>query len=319
MAQEYDSPWKEALHVYFPQFLELLFPEVYLAIDWSLGWQVKETELLSPAAGPRRVDVLMQVTMTGGMATLILIHIEVQNQTKQDFPERLFDYHYRIRLGLGLPVCTLVVLGDPSPTWRPDSYQEELLGCRHRLDFPVVKLEEFRADLPALEQSKNPFGPVVAAHLHTRTGGPDSDRRQRAKQRLVRQLHKSGFSSKDIRQLFRLIDWFLRLSERQAGVFWHNLEIYERKNNMPYITSVERIGIKKGLQQGLEQGLEQGRVEGRTEGLREAVRTVLMGRFPEVAEETLSCLDELTDRERLSSLALKAATAPTIDAFLAEL
>ena len=50
VAQEYDSPWKEALHVYFPQFLELLFPEVHQAIDWSLGWQVMETELLSPAA-----------------------------------------------------------------------------------------------------------------------------------------------------------------------------------------------------------------------------------------------------------------------------
>ena len=109
MAQEYDSPWKEALHVYFPQFLALLFPEVHQAIDWSLGWQVMETELLSPAAGPRRVDVLMQVTMVDGKATVILIHVEVQNQKKQNFPERLFDYHYRLRLGFGLPVCTLVV------------------------------------------------------------------------------------------------------------------------------------------------------------------------------------------------------------------
>ncbi|MCA9795624.1 MAG: hypothetical protein KC910_27640, partial [Candidatus Eremiobacteraeota bacterium] len=82
MAQEYDSPWKEALHVYFPQFLELLFPEVHQAIDWSLGWKVMETELLSPAAGPRRVDVLMQVTMIDGKATIILIHVEVQNQKK---------------------------------------------------------------------------------------------------------------------------------------------------------------------------------------------------------------------------------------------
>ena len=311
MAQEYDSPWKEALHVYFPQFLELLFPEVHQAIDWSLGWQVMETELLSPAAGPRRVDVLMQVTMVDGKATVILIHVEVQNQKKHDFPERLFGYHYRLRLSFGLPVCTLVVLGDPNLGWRPESHEEELLGCRHRLDFPVVKLEEFRPILPQLEQSKNPFGPVVAAHLHTRTGGPDSDRRQRIKQRLVRQLHESGFSIKDIRQLFRLIDWFLRLSERQEGVFRLNLEIYEREKNMPYITSVERIGIKKGL--------EQGRAEGQIEGLKQAVRTFLKGRFPEVGDETLSHLDEIADQERLSALALKAATAPSIDDFLAAL
>ena len=31
---------------------------------------------------------------------------------------------------------------------------------------------------------------------------------------------------------------------------------------MPYVTSVERIGIQKGLQQGLEQGRQEGRKEG---------------------------------------------------------
>ena len=247
------------------------------------------------------------MTRLDGEPRCILVHVEVQNQKKQNFPERLFDYHYRLRLGFGLPVCTLVVLGDPNLGWRPEGHEEELLGCRHRLDFPMVKLEEFRPILPQLEQSKNPFGPVVAAHLHTRTGGPDSDRRQRIKQRLVRQLHESGFSIKDIRQLFRLIDWFLRLSERQAGVFWRELEIYERKNNMPYITSVERIGIQKGLEQG------------RLEGLKQAVRTILQGRFPGLGVEALCRLDELTDQERLSALALKAATAPSIDDFLAEL
>ena len=127
----------------------------------------------------------------------------------------------------------------------------------------------------------------------------------------MRQLHESGFSIKDIRQLFRLIDWFLRLSERQAGVFWRELEIYERKNNMPYITSVERIGIQKGL--------EQGRAEGQIEGLKQAVRTILKGRFPEVGDEALSRLDHIVDQERLSALALKAATALSIDDFLAEL
>ena len=182
MAQEYDSPWKEALHVYFPQFLALLFPEVHQAIDWSLGWQVMETELLSPAAGPRRVDVLMQVTMIDGKATIILIHVEVQNQKKHDFPERLFDYHYRLRLGFGLPVCTLVVLGDPNLGWRPESHEEELLGCRHRLDFPVVKLEEFRPILPQLEKSKTPsarswpliFTPAPVVRIAIADNGPSS-------------------------------------------------------------------------------------------------------------------------------------------------
>ena len=35
MSTDYDSPWKEALDVYFEPFLALLFPEVHRGIDWS--------------------------------------------------------------------------------------------------------------------------------------------------------------------------------------------------------------------------------------------------------------------------------------------
>jgi len=36
---------------------------------------------------------------------------------------------------------------------------------------------------------------------------------------------------------------------------------------MPYITSVERIGIRKGKQQGIREGIQQGKEEGIREGL----------------------------------------------------
>ena len=34
---DYDSPWKEALERYLPDFLALLFPEAHAGIDWSQG------------------------------------------------------------------------------------------------------------------------------------------------------------------------------------------------------------------------------------------------------------------------------------------
>ncbi|WP_280548365.1 hypothetical protein [Halomonas sp. 11-S5] len=32
-SSDFDSPWKEALEHYFPQFLELLMPEMYRDIE----------------------------------------------------------------------------------------------------------------------------------------------------------------------------------------------------------------------------------------------------------------------------------------------
>ena len=36
---DYDSPWKEALSLYFQPFLAFFFPEAHAEIDWSRGYQ----------------------------------------------------------------------------------------------------------------------------------------------------------------------------------------------------------------------------------------------------------------------------------------
>ena len=41
---------------------------------------------------------------------------------------------------------------------------------------------------------------------------------------------------------------------------------------MPYVTSVERIGIKKGLQQGLQKGIEQGIKQGMQQGMQQGLQ-----------------------------------------------
>lgn len=40
---DFDGAWKEALDSYLPQFLELCFPNVYHAVDWSRGFRSHDT------------------------------------------------------------------------------------------------------------------------------------------------------------------------------------------------------------------------------------------------------------------------------------
>jgi hypothetical protein len=44
-SDDYDSPWKEALERYLPQFLALLFPSAHAGIDWSQGYEFLDKEL----------------------------------------------------------------------------------------------------------------------------------------------------------------------------------------------------------------------------------------------------------------------------------
>ena len=45
MADDYDSPWKEILEGYFPDFMAFFFPDAAAEIDWSLGFESLDKEL----------------------------------------------------------------------------------------------------------------------------------------------------------------------------------------------------------------------------------------------------------------------------------
>ena len=86
----------------------------------------------------------------------------------------------------------------------------------------------------------------------------DPDQRYAWKLRLIKSLYQRGYEKQDILELFRFIDWLLELPEGLEEQLWNELETYERGEVMPYVTSVERIGIKKGMVIGEEKGIPQG-------------------------------------------------------------
>ena len=116
--------------------------------------------------------------------------------------------------------------------------------------------------------SKNPFAVVVMAHLKTLRTSRSLEDRFDWKLRLVKSLYEKGYSKKDILELFRFIDWLMKLPDDLDRRFDETLTQYEEEKKMPYVTSVERIGIQKGIQLGIEQGIEQGIQRGIEQGIR---------------------------------------------------
>jgi hypothetical protein len=127
---DYDSPWKEALDVYFEAFLALFFPNVHRDIDWSRGYEMldKELQQLLPksAQGRRTVDKLVKVWRHNGVETWVLIHVEVQTRRQRGFGRRMFVYNCRIADRYNREVVSVAVLADDDPNWRPDRYEWEL-------------------------------------------------------------------------------------------------------------------------------------------------------------------------------------------------
>lgn len=303
----YDSPWKEALVRYLPRFFEFFFPWIFEEVDWSSGVRFadKELQALAPSrpankrGGARVVDSLVELRRRSGEKALVLVHIEIQAQRVREFEKRMLLYHTRILERQDKPVCSLAILADKGSNWRPERYQQEIWGNRLFFQFPSCKLLDYDDQLSDLEHSANPFGLLTAATLHAQKTTPNSSARDSAKWRMVRGLYRAGLSKKEIRDFFRLIDWVLRLTPKREKIFWKRLEKMEKETKMPFITSVERIGIEKGR--------------------RGTILDVLATRFGVVPPNLAKKLEGISDLERLKELSRLAVTAAKLKEFEKEL
>ena len=111
----------------------------------------------------------------------------------------------------------MAVLADEHPDWRPDHHRQALRGCEVRLQFPVVKLLDYRPREEALETEPNPFAVLTLSHLKAQETAHDPDQRYAWKLRLIKSLYRRGYARQDILELFRFVDWLLALPEGLEG------------------------------------------------------------------------------------------------------
>jgi hypothetical protein len=257
---DYDSPWKEVLDYYFAEFMDFFFPQAYNDIDWTKDPKSldKELQQITPDAelGKRIADKLIEVCKHNGEETWVLVHVEIQSQRESDFTKRMYTYNYRIFDRYNRTVVSLAVLGDTSKNWRPNTFSRNLWGCELDFKFPIIKLLDYQEKWQMLEESRNPFAMVVMAHLKVQESHGDFQNLKHWKVALIKHLYEIGYQEKDVLRIFRFIDWLIQLPEELENEFLIEIEQYEEERRMPYVTSVERIGIKKGIKQGIELGLE---------------------------------------------------------------
>lgn len=306
---EYDSPWKEAIENYFQECIEFFFPVAAQGIDWKRGYTFLDKELQQVVRdaelGQRFVDKLVQVWQLNGEEKWVLIHLEVQSYEETNFPQRMYVYHYRLFDRYNRSIASLAILGDDRPTWKPNQFSDELWGCEIKFKFPIVKLLEYSQQWTELEASSNPFATVVMAHLKAKETRQDNQGRKQWKVNLTKRLYEKGYQREDIINLFRFIDWVMKLPEELENSFWQEVTQYEEEKKMPYITSVER----RGIEQGLQQGLQQGKVEGFIEGIKMSLEI----KFGSDGLTILPEISQIQDVEMLKTILSSIKTANTLE------
>ncbi|MBF0119860.1 MAG: hypothetical protein HQK79_13580 [Desulfobacterales bacterium] len=312
---DYDSPWKDMIENYLKDFLYFFFPKVAENIDWEKGYKFLDNELRKVVRdaklGKRLADKLIEVYLKDDSETWILIHIEVQGQHDSGLSERIYVYNYRIFDCHRKPVVSLVVLSDEHPNWKPDSYGYSVLECEVSIKFPVVKLLDYKERWQELEAEKNVFSIVVMTHLKTLETKKDSEYRKIWKVNLIKHMYDKGYKGEDIINIFHFIDWLMRLPEELEEGFWKEVREYEEVKHMQYITSVERIGMKKGILIGEQLGFQKGAIQEAKELVLEALET----KFDIIHGSIIEKIEQIGNTSVLKSLLKKAIKAENIAQF----
>lgn len=293
-----DSAWKEILEAYFPQAMQLFFPETAALIDWERPHEFLDKEFQQIAReaeqGRRYADKLVKVWHINGEELWLLIHVEIQGNPEDIFPQRMFTYNLRIFDKFATPVISLAILCDTDSRWRPNQYSYNYPNTKLYFEFGTVKLLDYQNRWTELENSDNPFAIVVMAHLKMQETGKKFADRKAWKFSLIRRLYELGLEEQDIRNLYRFIDWVMILPKELEAEFWEEYKQFEQELTMSYITTGERIGYERGQQeqaQTLVLRLLQKRVGELPEEIIEEIKSLSVGKLKALGEALLDFVD----------------------------
>jgi len=320
---DFDTPWKDIIEGYFPEFMAFFFPQAYAGINWSRGHEFLDKEfqqiIRESEFGRRYVDKLVKVWTQDDKEQWVLLHVEVQSQQDADFAERMYIYSNRIYDRYARPVASLAVFTDESARWQPDRFEYTLWGCHVLLEFPSVKLNDYRDREQELESSRNPFAVVIQSHLRTIASRKNADLRLQWKIELSRALFRKGYARQEIIDLLRFIDWVMMLPENLDNHFWNTLQHLDEVKTMPYLTSFERKAIQRGHDEGLQQGRQEGLQQGLQQGLQKSIVTLLIFRFGALPETITATITAIRSTEQLEQLMASALKSESLEAFIAQM
>ena len=259
---DFDSPWKEAIDAFFQPLMALFFPVVHELIDWHRPHEFLDAELQritgDSEIGRRYADRLVKVYSRKGAEIWLLLHLEVQARAIAGFPERMFQYWYRIYDRFAtVEIISLALLTNDRIEGDVGIYRRERYGFGVLFRFRVHILPDWQPAELERCAAANPFAVVALAQLAAHQKATDPERKLR-KREIIALLSRYRYAREDALKLLRFIDWLIRLPRVLEQALREELNKLEETNAMSYVTSWEEFAREEGLHEGLHEGEKRG-------------------------------------------------------------
>jgi hypothetical protein len=120
-----------------------------------------------------------------------------------------------------------------------------------------------------------------------------------------RPLSHFSLLTSHFRQLYRFIDWLLRLPPELDSRVWLQIKAIEEEQRMTYITTAQRYERAEGVREGVAEGQRRGLLQGIELGLRTKFGAPGVALLAEIAP--------IEDAARLASIMERILVAATLD------
>lgn len=316
---DYDAVWKQVIVRYVVDFTLLFLGEAWRGapIPESLDAELAKCSR-DRRGGVRRVDKLLRALGADGEPCLW--HIEVQVARQRHFAQRMLVCHYRLYDQFQLPVRSIAILGDPSPTWRPSRFDLAAGRTTLSLEFEAVKLRDFDDRLAELLLSDNICAWLVVAHLLTLRTRREPLDRMLVKNSLLTGLRACGWEEQKYLDAVDLIDRMMTLPLALQDGVDEQQRLLEGGGNMAWKylweERAEERGMQRGIERGMERGIERGMQVGHLEGRLSATRHLLVAQLAKrfgALDDTVKRRIETAPLEDLERWCLAVVTARTME------
>jgi hypothetical protein len=283
----HDQLFKQLIHTFFEEFLDLFFPEVHHHIDFDSIKPLSEemfTDLIDGES--RRADIVIEAKLKG-LDTLIIIHVEPQSYGQHNFNERMYQYFSMLYNKHRKPILPIAIF----------SYEENRAECNefiimfpffHVLTFQFLMIELRKLNWKNYIQSNNP----IAAALISKMGYKEKERVQ-VKKEFLRMLVKMEINPAKMELINGFFESYLSLDEREEVELMEEIKQLNQEESKQ-IFKLPNSWMEKGLQEGLQKGLEKGKLEEKRkialEMVKEGLSTQLIARITKLNKEEIEAL-----------------------------
>lgn len=142
-----DGLWKKIISELFEDFLLFFTPELHQQIDFLQPSDFLDKELFQEVVdekkGRRFADQLAKVRLKNGKEKWILVHIEVQSSHEMDFPERMFQYFYRIYDRHQEKIVAVAVHTSPYKSEKLDRFEYDYFGTKLNYSYTNCSIQDY--------------------------------------------------------------------------------------------------------------------------------------------------------------------------------